>query len=37
MPWNKKNLIVGFLVAALFTACVSKNLETTKTNDRVFD
>lgn len=37
MPWNKKNLIVGFLVAALFTACVSKNLETTKTSDRVFD
>lgn len=37
MPWNKKNLIIAFLTVLFFSACVSKKLETTKSNDKVFE
>lgn len=37
MPWNKKNLIIVFLITLFFSACVSKKLETTKSNDKVFE
>ncbi len=37
MPWNKKNLIIAFLLATFLTACATKNVQTNQISLKKFE